>query len=338
MSNRTILQAVSLLLLFTACSQPKNRIRLEGSIDNVRHAEFYAYSEDGTFNGIDTIRIENGKFTYERELSQPVILTLLYPNFSRTYIVAEPGKTIRMTGEAAKLGEADITGNEDNKRLTAFRQKNAGKNDNDIRLAASDFIRSNSRSLAAIAVFKQYFAEARQPSPDTTLSLLEELRRAQPKNAELAAIDARLRQQLGTAAGRTLPDFTATDIDGRTVTPAQFKGKPLVIAFWASWSNESFPLIKSLRRIHKAYGTQVGVLGVSLDTEMKQCRRRVETDSMKFSTVCDGAAFDGDLVRRLGMRYLPSAIFVDAAGRVVARDLKADRLEQLVAEHVRTAR
>ena len=127
MSNRTILQAVSLLLLFTACSQPKNRIRLEGSIDNVRHAEFYAYSEDGTFNGIDTIRIENGKFTYERELSQPVILTLLYPNFSRTYIVAEPGKTIRMTGEAAKLGEADITGNEDNKRLTAFRQKNAGK-------------------------------------------------------------------------------------------------------------------------------------------------------------------------------------------------------------------
>ena len=60
--------------------------------------------------------------------------------------------------------------------------------------------------------------------------------------------------------------------------------------------------------------------------------------SMKFSTVCDGAAFDGDLVRRLGMRYLPSAIFVDAAGRVVARDLKADRLEQLVAEHVRTAR
>ena len=37
MSNRTILQAVSLLLLFTACSQPKNRIRLEGSIRSEEH-------------------------------------------------------------------------------------------------------------------------------------------------------------------------------------------------------------------------------------------------------------------------------------------------------------
>ena len=80
----------------TACGPDKDKIRFEGQLDNINDAEFYILSEDGAFSGIDTVKITDGKFTYERDLSTPAVLTLLYPNFTQTYIVAEPGQTVKM--------------------------------------------------------------------------------------------------------------------------------------------------------------------------------------------------------------------------------------------------
>ena len=117
----------TLLAALTACGPGKDRVRIKGKLANITTAEFYVFSEDGSFDGVDTIRIEDGQFTYERKLTEPAILTLLYPNFTQTYLVAEPGKTIKMKGDAAKIGDAEITGTDENKMLTEFREEIAGK-------------------------------------------------------------------------------------------------------------------------------------------------------------------------------------------------------------------
>ena len=120
----TLLLSVVALLLLAACGPAKDRVRIEGTLSGVNDAEFYVYSEDGAFDGIDTIRISDGKFTYERKLSAPAVLTLLYPNFTQTYIVAEPGHTVKMKGDASKIGESQITGTEQNELLSDFRTRN----------------------------------------------------------------------------------------------------------------------------------------------------------------------------------------------------------------------
>ena len=202
-----LLLALSALLL-AACSQPKDKFIFEGKIAGIQQAEFYVYSDDGALSGVDTIRIDDGKFSYECQLTSPAVLTLLYPNFSQTYIVAEPGKTIEMKGDAAKLGEADISGSEENELLTDFRQKQNTLPENNQRLAASEFIRTHKKTLAAVAVFKKYFAYAQAPDAATTRSLLKDLTKAQPRNAALTLMAERLLAQLNGAAGQTLPDFS----------------------------------------------------------------------------------------------------------------------------------
>lgn len=139
-----LLLALSALLL-AACSQSKDKFIFEGKIAGIQQAEFYVYSDDGALSGVDTIRIDDGKFSYECQLTSPAVLTLLYPNFSQAYIVAEPGKTIEMKGDAAKLGEADISGSEENELLTDFRQKQNTLPENNQRLAASEFIRTHKK-------------------------------------------------------------------------------------------------------------------------------------------------------------------------------------------------
>lgn len=332
---RTALSLLVAALLTAACSQPKDRFRFSGSIDGVSQAELYIYSDDGTMDGVDTIRIDGGKFDYERQLAQPAVLVILYPNFSQTYIVAEPGAHVKMAGNAARLSEADISGTQDNEMLTDFRRQVSGKRDADVRLAATQFIRANKATLAAYAVFKQYFASAQYPDPATTRSLLTDLRGAQPRNAALTALDSRLRRQLATAPGEALPPFSLKGIDGHTYTNAAFSGRPLIVAIAATWASESAALYEALSRIRRAYGGRIGLLLVSLDADSEACRQRLRRDSLYCPAVCDGRAFDSQAAQAFGADRVPGNLLVGADGRIIARDLAPEELERRAADALR---
>lgn len=322
----------TVLALLSACSQPKDRIRIEGEIAGVKQAEFYIYCDDPTLPMIDTIRIEDGSFTYERPLSTPVVLTLLYPNFSQTYLVGEPGKNIRMKGNAAKLGEADITGSEENELLTDFRRENADRPAGDVRMAAADFVQSHPKTLAAFAVFKKYFAQAEQPDAAVALPLLDLLRREQPRNAAIAATARRLRPQLLNGRGQTWPDFSVETLDGRRLTKADFAGKPTLVVFWATWSNSSPAMLNKIKRIRNARGNRLQLLSVSLDTDVDACRHRADMDSITAVTVCDGKAFKSPTVTTFGLRYVPGNLLVGADGIIKARDVAPQDLERRIDE------
>ena len=322
----------AILLLLASCSKDKNKFTFEGKIAGIQQAEFYVYSDDGAIDGVDTIRIDDGRFSYERKLTAPAVLTLLYPNFSQTYIVAEPGKDIEMKGDASKLGEANITGSEENELLTDFRQKQSTQPENNQRLAATAFIRAHKDRLAAIAVFKKYFAFAQNPDATTTRSLLNDLTKAQPRNAALLQMAERLKAQLNGAIGQSLPDFNFTTISGRSISKAQFSGHPFVVFFTATWAGNGRLIAESLRRIAHAYGNRVGALVVSMDLSAKDCQMQARHDSISAPMVCDGKAFNGSAARTLGLRYVPGNLLVNAEGRVVARDLENTEIESRLEE------
>ena len=84
------------LLAAAACSSPSDRFRLDGRLDGISQAEFFIYCDEGSAPFFDTITIRDGSFSYERPMAAPAVLTLLYPNFSQTYIVAGPGEKVRI--------------------------------------------------------------------------------------------------------------------------------------------------------------------------------------------------------------------------------------------------
>lgn len=331
MSLRFLFPSLVLLsFLLAGCGVSDDRYRIEGRLDGIRQAEFYVYGEEDAFDGVDTIRIEDGKFSYERPLSQPAVLTLLYPNFSSTSIIAEPGKVIKMRGDAAKLSEADISGSKENEMLTEFRQACTGKPENDSRLAAAQFVRDHPASLAALAVFRKYFATARTPDPAVVLPLLDVMKKAQPSTAALLNMEARLRPLLETGAGRPCPDFSAVSLTGRKLSRSDFSGQPFLVLFWASWNTDCTTQLQTVRRLQRAYPDRLRVMAVSLDASPEVCRRVMEGDSLRNVMVCEGGAFASPLARRLGVRRVPGNLLVGADRKIVDRDVPVKELEERV--------
>ena len=325
----------TLLLLFcvwllAACGPGKDKARFEGKLDNITDAEFYAYTDDGTADRFDTIHITDGSFVYERKLSGPLLLTLLYPNFTQSYVILHPGETVKMKGDASKIGEASITGTEDNELLTDFNHANASVTEANRRMAAAEFVRSHASSLAAVAVFRKYFAQVEQPDARKALPLLDELLKAQPQNQGLRHLDANLRPMLKAGTGQQMPQFTAQTLDGKTMSTRDLAGQSYMVVSFASWNSKSVAFLRQLKSLLRETGMRPWrCLLLSVDVDAKACREVLRQDSISWPVVCDEQAFRSPLVRQLGADRVPSCILVDAQGRIIARDLtEVDKLRQ----------
>lgn len=311
----------ALLLFFTACGPDENHGRVKGTLEGINSATIQAVSEelDGR---IDTIELRKGAFTYDREVADPVIITLIYPNFTTTTLVLGPGETVKLKGDASKLSELEIDGNDDNRLLTAFRKHSAGKSPTEKAREAATFIRSHAGSLAAIILFREFFADVETIEHNPTASLLTEIEKAHPKDSVITAMAARLRRVLATVPGQTAPAFSVKDIKGKTVSNATYRGKACFVIIGAYNDGHFYSAADKVKALaQKVDTTRLSYLFVSLDASKSTCIRNTEYTPLPGRMVCDEKCFDSPLVETFGARFFPDNLLIGKDGKIKARDI-----------------
>ena len=156
MTSRFLLSFLLPLWLLASCgpdkhTAPPHRQHQRSRSSRDHRLCFGRKPADGA--GTDSIRLSRGAFSYDRPVSEPMLLTLVYPNFSTLTLVAVPSEEVHLSGEANRLKEVEISGSEDNELLQGFRSGNHGRSEADIRRKAEAFVRSHPKSLAAVASF-----------------------------------------------------------------------------------------------------------------------------------------------------------------------------------------
>ena len=122
--------------------------------------------------------------------------------------------------------------------------------------------------------------------------------------------------------GNKLPQFTATDLNGRPVSNADLKAPVNIITTWSSWNYESINLQRQLQNRFRQAGSDMKILSICLDADINDCRRRVTRDSVKWSTVCDGRMWESPVLNALGLAFVPDNIVTDASGKILAHGLQ----------------
>jgi len=117
--------------------------------------------------------------------------------------------------------------------------------------------------------------------------------------------------------GDTAPDFSITADNGRTVTPANFGGRLLVLNFWATWCQPCVEEVPSLNQFAKDMADSgVVVLGVSIDKDEKIYRNFLARNGVTFLTARDPQSkISGDY----GTFKVPESYIIDTKGKVVLK-------------------
>ena len=318
------------VVLLTACSSKSGSFLLEGRLRNINQGEFYIYNLAGSETGIDTIQVRNGRFSYELEMAHDATLLLVFPNFSEQPVFAGPGEKVTIKGDASHMKEMIIQGTTANEDMTSLRMELNDLTPPDIPKAVSDFIHENPGSPASVYALMRYFLNLPSPDYQQALQLVNIMRKEQPEDISLERLNKQLQRLQGSKEGAVVSRFKAKDVRGNTVTEQALKHELNVVAVWATWSWESTQQLTRLRRLSKACGDRLGVLTVCVDGKRADCLRQVRRDSLSWPTVCDGQMWETPLLSTFALGDVPAYLLIDGKGRVIARNIPYDLLEQRI--------
>ncbi|MDO4714753.1 MAG: TlpA disulfide reductase family protein [Bacteroidales bacterium] len=319
----------SLIALCSACGPGKGKFTITSEIKKLQHAELLIYAADGSWTKPDTMHIIDGRLDYTGRLTgdEPQIVRISFQSTDFSFLaIAESNTRLRIEGEATQLARLRVLGSEQNQRLTDFRLFVADKTLRDQQMAAAEFIRKHINQAAGVAAFVQYFAEGKDVSVQLATSVAKELRAAHPSNAWVATLTQQLEAQWRNSKGEPLPNFTLTTHRGRTVTKADYTGKPFAIVVWASWNNKQPSYTLELRR----YAPQLAQLHLSLDVDSAMAHGIIARDSITAPIVMDRKGLASPIVAHFGISQVPTCLLIDKHGRIVARDIPAEQLQKHV--------
>jgi len=134
------------------------------------------------------------------------------------------------------------------------------------------------------------------------------------------------------AVGQTAPAFSLATPTGKLMGPADFKGKYLVLDFWASWCKPCRINSPAMVKLYKKYKDQnVEILGVSLDQNADKWKEAIKDDSYTWPQVSDLKMWDSEAAKLYKVESIPTLVLLDKEGKIVARNLTPETLDILLA-------
>ncbi|MBC9914665.1 TlpA family protein disulfide reductase [Chitinophaga varians] len=163
-------------------------------------------------------------------------------------------------------------------------------------------------------------------------SLYRQLKPAAQQTAAGTRLGKRLEVLKRSAVGQPMIDFTQADVNGKPVRLSDFKGKYVLLDFWASWCG---PCRAENPNVLKAYNTfknkNFTVVGVSLDDKADKWKQAIEQDGMPWMQVSDLKGFRNEVAQQYGIQAIPCSFLIDPQGIIIAKDLRGAALHTKLA-------
>ena len=326
---KNTIYSLLLALILVACGTDKRHFEIDGRLLNLNQGEFYVYSPDGALDGIDTIKVQAGRFTYSVECPEEMTLMIVFPNFTEQPVFASPGKSVDIKGDASHLKELTVKGTKANELMNSLRERIANASPDEMREAAQQFVEDNPKSIVSEYAVRRFFMQTDKPDFDKAKTLLGKMLKEQPDNNRLKAMLNLVNSRTTPPIGRSVPKFATYDINGKTVSNATLSEAPnTVVVAWATWNYNSIAMLRNLTMRQNESNGNVKVVGVCLDYSRSQCRHTLQLQAIENATVvCDGKAVEGEMFNRLGMSNVPDNVLIKN-GKVVATGLTLDALNK----------
>ncbi|MBN2414234.1 redoxin domain-containing protein [bacterium] len=361
--KKTAITILGIALLIAACGQ-MGGFTVTGNIQGLSGKVILTtLDENGKYAAVDSADVTDGTFTLSGKVQGPQEARLTVEGKRGIPMFFLENGTITISGKADSLTGVIISGSATQEIMDGINEKlqplqeemqplyaayREAQNDNDAAKIAEIRDRANEISNKQQAIIKEE-AEANAATAIGPYYLYRQLR----YDLSLPELKDRVAAFSGTAKntiyydlleksiavletvdiGKTAPEFEMENPDGKMIKLSDFRGKYLLIDFWASWCGPCRQENPNVVKLYKeVQGKDFDILGVSLDNSREAWLKGIEEDGLIWNHVSDVKYWDNRVAKLYGVNSIPHTVLLDKEGVIIAKNLRGEELRAKVME------
>lgn len=342
------------IIIFACIACSKSSVKIEGHLANIPNSNIYLAILDSNLQqqNIDTTSIVEGNFTFDNCIDIPIAECVIIKIGDNILPIFMGNENVIVSGDILKPDEIKINGSEWQTQMTNFNNNIPEKNELrrlqiDIRHSNNDIDKKNAiieeiKNIQEeqIAYIKKFINKNKQ-NPIGLFCLLNSIQyypfeeldsiaqhmiNAMPthkyiialkKYIDIKRIEYEALKKL--EIGKIAPDFELLSSKGKYEKLSSYRGKIILLDFWASWCTPCRENNKRLVDIYKKFSNKnFEIISVSLDTQKSKWENAIIEDKLPGILLLDSANNIGQIYC---VNTIPCSYLLDADGKIISKDI-----------------
>lgn len=363
--RKTLLILVAIVISLSSCNKGKN-YQIQGVVEGLTQGKIsLKIYENGKWITTDSTEIHEGKFKFEGKLDLPEMRILTIDSVSESFKLFIENSEIKLLVYSDSMEKTVVSGSYSHQQYREFIEKTAVYDDEESEATTSYKKAKQEGNLPEIKKFdsiltyydklkgemmkdfvKQNPASVVGPYLIISNSWLFNLKELESINSKIDTvitnsvyvkkIKERIELLKKVDIGQMAPEFSMPDSNGKNINLSSYKGKLLLVDFWASWCSPCRAENPGIVKVYNEFHSKgFYILGVSLDKKKESWLKAVADDQLSWEHVSELKGWDCSAGKLYGINSIPANVLVDPEGKIIARNIFGDELRKKLAELIK---